>query len=212
MRVKRASQKRARSIITMITLFTRSLLPEFRLRSRPLHPRRHPHPLPDPSTQGSCANACADSNTIAVTGAATNSSANSGVWLSQQEVMALPTSGATWTQMMKVANGDRGAANVSDQDSPHGERVLALTLVVLLRSYSDSLKLKAATELNKAIGTENHPDPTVPARARRSRPCSRPQLSLVRGRWRHSELAQQRLQPQRNGGCIRELDGPYAQP
>jgi len=72
--------------------------------------------------------------------------------------MALPTSGATWTQMMKVANGDLGAANVSDQDSPHGERVLALTLVAL-RSYSDSLKLKAATELNKAIGTENHPDP-----------------------------------------------------
>ncbi len=72
--------------------------------------------------------------------------------------MALPMSGPTWVQMVSVANSNLGVANMSDQDSPHGEKVLALALVAV-RTSSEALKLKAAAELTKAIGTENNPDP-----------------------------------------------------
>ncbi len=84
--------------------------------------------------------------------------ARKGVWTSAEEIMKLPMSGTTWNDMVKVANSDIGAANMSDQNSAHPEKLVGLALVAV-RTQSETLKTKALNELVEAIGTENNPDP-----------------------------------------------------
>ncbi len=82
----------------------------------------------------------------------------SGFWISRDEVLSRAMSGLTWDQMKKVADGDVGAANMSDQDSTHPEKTLGLALVAVRTGDSNYLN-KAANELVEAIGTEKNTDP-----------------------------------------------------
>jgi hypothetical protein len=79
------------------------------------------------------------------------------LWISKQELFALPTSGAAWDRMVKVANSDIGTPNLADQSSYHGHRLLAVALVAA-RTQDDALKEKVAQNVAAAIGTENNPD------------------------------------------------------
>ena len=42
-----------------------------------------------------------------------------GMWLTQSEIDALPTSGAAWDQLLAAADGSLGVADISDQTSDH---------------------------------------------------------------------------------------------
>lgn len=83
--------------------------------------------------------------------------AKKGIWISQEELLKLPMSGATWDEMKKVADSDIGQANMSEQNSPHSERLVALSLVAA-RTQNQAYITKAVNEMIEVIGTENNPD------------------------------------------------------
>lgn len=76
-----------------------------------------------------------------------------GIWLTQDEIMALPRKGSAWKRLKAVADGDLGRANVSDQNSKHDVRTLAVALAYV-RTGKDSYRRKAADAIMSAIGTE----------------------------------------------------------
>lgn len=76
-----------------------------------------------------------------------------GLWLTEQEILALPKSGAGWDAVKAAAAGSWGAAKVSDQDSKHDTRTLAGALVAVATNDA-ALKTKTKAALNAAIGTE----------------------------------------------------------
>ena len=82
----------------------------------------------------------------------------SGIWISQIELAARPTTGAAWTDMKAVADSNIGTANLADQDSTHPEKTLAVALVAA-KTNDPAYKTKAVNAIMQAIGTENNPDP-----------------------------------------------------
>jgi hypothetical protein len=82
----------------------------------------------------------------------------SGIWISKEEILKLPMSGTTWNSMKSIADGTVGTANMSDQNSTHPVRTMAVALVAVRTGDSTYLN-KAVTELVEAIGTENNLDP-----------------------------------------------------
>jgi hypothetical protein len=75
-----------------------------------------------------------------------------GIWISQSDLMTRPTSGPAWEEIVKDAASSWGAANVSDQDSNHDQKVLAGSLVCARTGqYCD----KTIQGLLGAIDTEN---------------------------------------------------------
>ncbi|MDQ3099673.1 MAG: hypothetical protein M3Q44_08065 [bacterium] len=87
---------------------------------------------------------------------------HSGIWISQQEIASLPTTGAAWNAVLATANGNIGTANMSDQNSGHPTRTIAVALAAV-RLNNEALKTKAVDALISAIGTENNPDPDCAA-------------------------------------------------
>jgi hypothetical protein len=52
-------------------------------------------------------------------------SAGIGMWISANEIMSLPTSGAAWDKMRSIANGGWGTVDLKDQNNKHDISVLA---------------------------------------------------------------------------------------
>ena len=77
-----------------------------------------------------------------------------GIWLTQGEILALPRKGAAWRRLKAVADGDLGHANISDQNSKHDVRTLAVALAYV-RTGRESYRSKAAGAIMSAIGTEH---------------------------------------------------------
>jgi hypothetical protein len=77
-----------------------------------------------------------------------------GIWATPAELQKLPTSGAAWRQLNRLAHEQLGAADLSDQDADHDVRVLA-TALVAARTDNDKLRRRAAAGIMDAIGTEN---------------------------------------------------------
>jgi Alginate lyase len=76
-----------------------------------------------------------------------------GIWLSQAEIRALPTSGPAWADVVEAASGSLGTPNIADQDSDHDVRTLAAALVAA-RTGDRAAKDKAVAGLSGAMGTE----------------------------------------------------------
>jgi hypothetical protein len=74
-----------------------------------------------------------------------------GVWISTQEIAALPTSGAAWTQLYNDAKRDPGTPDLSNQDAKHGHYVMAAALVC---ARTGEFCAKAEQGILSAIGTE----------------------------------------------------------
>lgn len=75
------------------------------------------------------------------------------IWLDDQEVAALPTSGAAFTAVKKAAASSWPAAKVSDQDSKHDTLTLAGALVAV-RTGDSGLEEKTRRAVMAAVGTE----------------------------------------------------------
>jgi hypothetical protein len=89
--------------------------------------------------------------------AACAEAATRGVWLTRDEVRALPTSGPAWDSVKRTADSDlSGLALMSDQTSVHDTATLAVALVAV-RLDDSSYRAKAAREIERAIGTELGP-------------------------------------------------------
>jgi hypothetical protein len=80
--------------------------------------------------------------------------ATSGIWLSDRELAALPTSGAAWERVQEAASGDLGQANLADQDSDHDVQTLAAALVAA-RTGDRAMQDKAVSAISSAMGTED---------------------------------------------------------
>lgn len=72
---------------------------------------------------------------------------------SPQELAVLPTSGAAWTYLKGIADGDLGTADLTDQDDKHDVHTLAVALVAN-RLDSDAYRAKARAAILSAVGTE----------------------------------------------------------
>lgn len=79
--------------------------------------------------------------------------ATKGIWMSPTELRALPMSGASWENLLSAARGSLGSANISDQDNDHDVLTLA-TALVYARTGDATLRTKAASAIESAIGTE----------------------------------------------------------
>lgn len=59
------------------------------------------------------------------TGTAVPVPVGSGIWISQQELLALPTEGAGWAEVLAMANASAGSPSLSNQDSNNSTYVMA---------------------------------------------------------------------------------------
>ena len=76
-----------------------------------------------------------------------------GIWVSRQELAALPTSGPAWEGVVSAANA-AGSGNLADQDSNSDVNALAAGLVYA-RTGDNGYRSKAAQAVMSAIGTES---------------------------------------------------------
>lgn len=77
-----------------------------------------------------------------------------GIWISRDEVLALPTSGTPWNTLLSAANADPGTPTVCDQDSNNNVLVLAKALV-FVRTGTESYRTAVRQNVMAAIGTED---------------------------------------------------------
>lgn len=85
----------------------------------------------------------------------TPGSAQAGIWISQQEIMARPTTGSAWTALLTVANSASvTGANIANQDSNHDGETLAAALVCA-RLNDAAMCTKARAAVVNAIDSEN---------------------------------------------------------
>lgn len=75
------------------------------------------------------------------------------IFLTQQEIASLPTSGGGWTGMKSAADQAPGTPNLSDQDEKENVRTLARALVYV-RTGTASYRDKVVTTLRQVPGTE----------------------------------------------------------
>lgn len=76
-----------------------------------------------------------------------------GLWLSQAELEALPTSGPAWDGLVDVARGRFESADIADNKSDHDTQTFAAALVAA-RTGDGELERKVVNALDAAIGTE----------------------------------------------------------
>lgn len=76
------------------------------------------------------------------------------IWISQEELMRLPTSGNAWDRLKAGADDESGSADLSNQNSNHDAKTLAQALVYA-RTGDESYREKAAEGIGEAIGTED---------------------------------------------------------
>lgn len=77
-----------------------------------------------------------------------------GIWISADEIMKLPTSGAAWEALKKVAYSDFGRAK-GGHDDTHDSYTLAQALVAV-RLNDNALRARTAENILSAIGTEDN--------------------------------------------------------
>lgn len=85
---------------------------------------------------------------------ATARAASDGIWLSPQEIAALPTTGAAWTALVAAAKRDPGVPAISNQDSDNDVLVLAKALVYA-RTGDAKYRTEVIANLKAAINTED---------------------------------------------------------
>lgn len=76
-----------------------------------------------------------------------------GIWISRGQVKRLPMGGTAWERLKAAADGSLGKAEISDQNSDHDVRTLAVALVYA-RTGDDRYREKAAQAISDAVGTE----------------------------------------------------------
>lgn len=84
---------------------------------------------------------------------ATPGAATSGIWINKAEVMALPMSGAGWSEVLGAANGSAGSPSLSNQDSSNNVLIMAKALVYA-RTGTASYRTDVISAL-RAIATGN---------------------------------------------------------
>lgn len=77
-----------------------------------------------------------------------------GMWLTQSEVGGLPMTGSAWTSVKASADASLGTARISDQNSSHDIKTLAVALVYV-RTGDVTYRKKAADAIMSAVGTES---------------------------------------------------------
>jgi len=77
-----------------------------------------------------------------------------GIWISTSEVMALPTSGDAWENVLADAELDEGSPTLCDEDSPNSVLVIAKALVYV-RTGTESYRTEVRQSVMGAIGTED---------------------------------------------------------
>ena len=78
--------------------------------------------------------------------------AQGGVWISKDELMKLPMSGAAWDKVRGAANGGWGSANLGDNNAMHDVHTLAGALVAA-RTGDAAMKNKVIAGLKSAMGS-----------------------------------------------------------
>lgn len=77
-----------------------------------------------------------------------------GIWISSDELAALPTDGPAWDRLRSVADGDLGVPDLSDFTNRHDVGTLALALVAA--RTGDAVDVATARDaIMSAIGTES---------------------------------------------------------
>lgn len=76
------------------------------------------------------------------------------IWISEEELMQLPTSGRAWDRLKAGADDGSGSADISNQNSNHDAKTLARALVYA-RTGEGSYRRKVAEGIGEAIGTED---------------------------------------------------------
>lgn len=72
------------------------------------------------------------------------------MWLTTEEIMALPTTGSPWQTVLSAANSAWGNANLSDNNSKHDVLTLAGALVAV-RNNDAAIRSKVAAALESAV-------------------------------------------------------------
>ncbi len=75
-----------------------------------------------------------------------------GIWLSKEEIMALPTSGSAWNDVLSDANSSWGSANLGDNNSGHDVKTYAGALVAV-RNNDSSMRSKVISGLQSAMNS-----------------------------------------------------------
>ena len=88
-----------------------------------------------------------------VTVASQPQSQGSGIWITREELMRLPTSGSTWSALVSAANSSTSSPNVSNQDDNTDVNTLAKAMVGVRTGNQQMISDVRAT-IMKAIGTE----------------------------------------------------------
>lgn len=101
-----------------------------------------------------CRNICQSLLILLFCGISQTAFAQNNIWISDEELAALPTSGAAWEQIRSIAFSDFGTAQGGHNDN-HDVKTLAQALVAA-RLNDNNLKDKVADNLLSAIGTENN--------------------------------------------------------
>lgn len=76
-----------------------------------------------------------------------------GIWITQAEIAALPTSGSAWTNLKNVADSNAGTPNLSNQDDPTNVVVLAKALVYA-KTGDEKYRVDVINACKAAIDTE----------------------------------------------------------
>ena len=79
---------------------------------------------------------------VLLAGLAPAARATKGIWISREEIMALPMSGSAWTALKKQADQPAGLPVLSNQDQMNNVYVLAKALVHVrtgISSYRDTV-------------------------------------------------------------------------
>lgn len=77
-----------------------------------------------------------------------------GIWISPEELAALPINTPEWQQLLTSAESDIGSADISNQDSKHDVKTLGVALAAARTGRAD-LRTKAVNAVVSAINTED---------------------------------------------------------
>ena len=80
-------------------------------------------------------------------------SPSDGLWITVEELAALPMSGEAWSELQSAATGNWGRADVSDQENEHDVLTFAGALYAE-RTDDDVMRMRVRDALDEAIGTE----------------------------------------------------------
>lgn len=119
-------------------------------------PSISPTPAPSPSPSVAPTPAPSPSPTITPTPAPPASippfEKTAGLWISPEEIAALPTSGGGWSGVQSAANGSWGTANLGDNNSDHDVKTLAGALVAA-KTGDQAMRAKVIDGLHSAMGS-----------------------------------------------------------